>query len=94
MKLRKQIFIAATLLFVAVTSCFAHIMNLENGSKFQYNAELVEVSPVVDGIVNDTPWQEVRGLAKMEQEIMGDKHWRGSSYFNGSFVAVWRRGFL
>jgi hypothetical protein len=94
MKLGKQIFITTVLLLVAVISCFGHIIDLETGSYFQYNAELVEVSPVVDGVLNDTPWQEVRGLGEMEQEIMDDTQWQGSSDFDGSFVAVWRRGFL
>ncbi len=93
MKFGRQISTIAVLLAVAVSSSSSHIVNLETGSNFQYNAELVEVAPLIDGFLNDTPWQNVEE-AEMEQESMENRKWQNTSDFNGSFIGVWRNGFL
>ncbi|MDE0300046.1 MAG: hypothetical protein OXN17_15535 [Candidatus Poribacteria bacterium] len=94
MKSGKAISTIALLSLVAVPAGFAHIINLESGLKFQYSAELVEVSPVIDGILNDTPWHETGIPGKMEQEVIYDEQWQESSDFTGLFTGVWRSGFL
>ena len=94
MKLGKLISTTAILLLTAVTVGYTHIIDLESGLNFRYNAELVEVSPVIDGVLNDTPWHETGTPGKMEQEVVYDQQWQESSDFTGWFTGVWRSGFL
>lgn len=94
MKLGNLISTAVILSLAAVSGGFAHITDPESGLKFQYYAELVEVSPVIDGVLDDTPWHETGLPAKMEQEANYDEQWQESSDFTGLFTGVWRSGFL
>lgn len=94
MKPKKWISTTTILLLVAASVSFAHIIDSETGLNFRYNAELVEVSPVIDGVLNDTPWHESGILGEMEQEVIYDLQWQESSDFTGLFTGVWRSGFL
>ena len=94
MKLGSLISTSVIVLLAAVSAGFGHIINPDNGLTFRYNAELVEVSPVIDGLLNDTPWQETAIPGKMDQEIVNDEQWQESSDFTGWFAGVWRSGFL
>ena len=94
MKPGKLISTSVIILLVAASACFAHIINPDSGLKFRYNAELAEVSPVIDGVLNDTPWHESGIPGKMDQEIVYDQQWQESSDFTGWFAGVWRSGFL
>lgn len=94
MKPASLISTSVIILIVAASASFAHIINPETGLKFRYNAELVEVSPVIDGVLNDTPWHETGIPGKMDQEVVYDQQWLESSDFTGVFAGVWRSGFL
>lgn len=94
MKLGNLISTSVMILLGVVSASLAHIINPENGLNFRYNAELVEVSPVIDGVLNDTPWHEIGIPGKMDQEVVYDQQWQESSDFTGWFAGVWRNGFL
>ena len=92
MNFNRHIFVAMSLLFMAVPCVLGHVMgaNLQN---FQYNADLVAVAPIVDGYLDDPVWEQVIP-GKMEQDLITGEHVHESPDFSGSFAAVWRNGFL
>jgi hypothetical protein len=93
MKFVKQLFPITMLLLGAASWSFAHLIDPDTGTSFQYRAELAVVAPVVDGFFDDPVWGEVTA-GKMEQDVMENKRWRSSDDFDGTFAAVWRNGFL
>ncbi|MBC8229744.1 hypothetical protein H8E77_09380, partial [bacterium] len=54
--------------FFLVSICaHSHIVDPTTGTLFLYKAQLAEVAPVVDGVIDDPAWEKAE-VAKMEWE--------------------------
>jgi len=78
---------------VSVFHAHSHIINPETGEPFVYKAQLAEVAPVVDGVLDDPAWEE-REIAKMEWESLKILPWENLQDFEGQFAAVWKNNTL
>jgi hypothetical protein len=72
---------------------YAHIVDPKTGETFLYKAQLAEVAPVVDGVLDDPAWEKVE-IAKMEWESLQLRPWENIQDFEGQFAAVWKNNTL
>lgn len=63
------------------------------GNPFIYRARMVDIAPIVDGVLDDPAWDEA------EEGLLGwnatdNSPWRENEDFTGKFKAVWKGGSL
>lgn len=61
----------------------------ENSKIYVYQAEKVNISPIVDGMLDEPAWQDVEKAA-LEWDILKDQQWKDAKDFKGSFAALWK----
>ncbi|MFQ6039486.1 MAG: sugar-binding protein [Candidatus Poribacteria bacterium] len=93
MKLRILLVLVCLSFSLAPICAQAHIVNPETGKAFLYKAQLAEVAPVVDGILDDPAWEKAE-IAKMEWESLQIRLWEDMQDFEGQFAAVWKNSTL
>jgi hypothetical protein len=93
MKYRLLIVLVCLPFFLASLYANSHIVDPETGKMFLYKAQLAEVAPVVDGILDDPAWEKVE-IAKMEWESLQIQLWEDMQDFDGQFAAVWKNNSL
>ena len=80
--------------FFLVSICaHSHIVDPTTGTLFLYKAQLAEVAPVVDGVIDDPAWEKAE-VAKMEWESLQIRPWEDIQDFEGQFAAVWKNNTL
>jgi hypothetical protein len=78
---------------VSIFSAYSHIVDPKTGELFLYKAQLAEVAPVIDGVLDDPAWEKTE-IAKMEWESLQIRPWEDLQDFEGQFAAVWKNNTL
>jgi len=63
------------------------------GNPFIYRARMVDIAPVVDGVLDDPAWKEAEE-GELDWNATESKPWRENGDFRGKFKVVWKGGTL
>jgi len=88
MKFIKFFFLGGILSLTIINLAFSSI-EIETDGKLSYEVELVQVAPIVDGILDDPAWRNAN-YAKLEWETSENIFWNSKGDFDAQFSAVWR----
>ena len=89
MKCIRTIVLGGILSFIVVSLAFSSVTDAETGEKLSYKVELVEVAPIVDGILDDPVWEVIKS-ARLNWETFEKISWEEQEDFDTKFYAVWR----
>lgn len=89
MKCIKTVVLGGILFLTIVSLAFSFVTDAETGEKLSYKVKLVEVAPIVDGILDDPAWRNVRSN-RLKWETFENISWEARGDFDAKFYAVWR----
>lgn len=85
----KMIVLGGILSLMVVSLAFSFVTDAETGERLSYKVELVEVAPIIDGVLDDPAWENVRSNT-IKWETLENVSWKEKKDFDAKFHAVWR----